>query len=155
MVRELRKGKYHNGLVLANGGWLTYQYVVCLSSEPRRAPYPEQNPLRDLLDGETIPALEEKPQGEAIIEVGVFNIFGGATLTMQTYTVEFNRDGTPLRGHVVGRLKNDSRFLANQGDEGTLRELASGVKEQIGRSVWVRAGDEERNVFSFGRSERL
>ena len=51
----------------------------------------------------------------------------------QTYTVEFNRDGSPLRGHIVGRLKNGHRVLANEGDEATLVQLASGIKEQVGR----------------------
>jgi len=76
----------------------------------------------------------------------------------QTYTVEFNRDGTPLRGHIVGRLRaNGHRFLANHGDEVTLRRLSSGVREQIGRSGWVRKDGEKdgRNLFSFEAGVKL
>jgi hypothetical protein len=68
MTREMRAGKYQTGLVLANGGWLTYQHVVCLSSRPGKLSYPEKNPLPDVLD-EAYPDLEEEAEGEAIIEV--------------------------------------------------------------------------------------
>ncbi len=69
---------------------------------------------------------------------------------LQTYTVEFNRDGSPSRGHIVGRLKtNGHRFLANHGDMATLQQLSSGLSEQIGKSGWVKAGDKDRNLFFF------
>ncbi len=47
---------------------MTYQYVVCLSSKPRSSPYPERNPLPDLLE-EVAPQVDEKAEGEASIEV--------------------------------------------------------------------------------------
>jgi hypothetical protein len=75
---------------------------------------------------------------------------------VQTYTVEFNRDGTPSEGYIVGRLKsNNHRFVANHGDENTLQQLASGVKEPIGRGGWVRTLEEGRNVFTFDKSGKL
>ncbi|KAH6662782.1 hypothetical protein B0J14DRAFT_610177 [Halenospora varia] len=142
MVRELRKGKARNGLVLANGGSLTYQHVVCLSSQPRKSPYPEKNPLPALLNDESTPIVDEHAEGEAVIE---------------TYTVEFHRNGKPLRGHIVGRLLgNGHRFLANEKDEATLVQLASGTKEQIGRKGWVsRESGGRRNLFSFGQTGKL
>ena len=73
----------------------------------------------------------------------------------QTYTVEFNRDGSPLRGHIVGRLKNGHRVLANEGDEATLVQLASGVKEQVGRKGFVRNDKDGRNLFVFHRVGNL
>lgn len=69
MVRELRKGQAHNGLVLANGGNVTYQYVVCLSNKPSTSPYPDRNPLPEFLDDEPIPTVDEKAGGGATIEV--------------------------------------------------------------------------------------
>jgi hypothetical protein len=50
MTRQLRskkEKKIATGLILANGGVLTYQHVVCLSSSPRRdgSSYPSANPL--------------------------------------------------------------------------------------------------------------
>jgi Thiolase-like protein type 1 additional C-terminal domain len=75
---------------------------------------------------------------------------------MQTYTVEFDRDGKPERGYIVGRLKsNGHRFLANDGDENTMMQLASAMKEQIGRSGFVRKGEDGRNLFVFKEVEKL
>ncbi|KAG9188271.1 hypothetical protein G6011_02194 [Alternaria panax] len=66
------------------------------------------------------PGLALDPKGEAVIE---------------TYTVEFNRDGSPLRGHVIGRLKSSNRrFLANHGDDITMRRMASVSGELVGKS---------------------
>jgi len=76
-------------------------------------------------------------------------------LTLQTYTVAFNRDGTPSQGYIVGRLNNGHRFLANNGDERTLQQLASGIKEQIGKRGVVRVGDDGRNLFIFDESGKL
>jgi hypothetical protein len=71
MVRQLRKGKGHNGLVLANGGMVTYQYVVCLSNRPGNSPYPDRNPLPYLLEDEPVPIIDEHAEGEATIEVSL------------------------------------------------------------------------------------
>jgi len=69
MTRQIRAGKGRNGLVLCNGGWLSYQYVVILSKEPRReGVYPEKNPLSEHTDV-AAPEIETAPQGEAIVEV--------------------------------------------------------------------------------------
>jgi hypothetical protein len=69
MTRELRNGNSKTGLVLANGGLVTYQYVVCLSSRPRNSPYPDRNPLPDFLTEDPVPPIDEKAEGEAVIEV--------------------------------------------------------------------------------------
>ncbi|KAH7355297.1 hypothetical protein BKA65DRAFT_498097 [Rhexocercosporidium sp. MPI-PUGE-AT-0058] len=141
MVRKMRKGDAQRGLVLANGGMVTYQYVVCLSTQPRDSPYPDRNPLPDLLNDDPAPEVDEKAEGEAVIE---------------TYTVEFERDGTPLRGHIVGGLKsNQHRFLANHGDDSTLQQLSSFSKEPVGRTGWVTVGDDDRNLFTFTRGGKL
>jgi len=71
MARKLRAGSGTNGLVLANGGVLTYQHVICLSSRPRaeNRPYPARNPLPSTLSNDLVPETEESAEGEAIIEV--------------------------------------------------------------------------------------
>jgi hypothetical protein len=168
MVRQLRKGDSQNGLVLANGGVCTYQHVVILSSRPRRdgSPYPERNPLPDVITDVPVPTVDDQAEGEAIIEVSLALVplclmKEGMLIVMgwgQTYTVEFNRDGTPLRGYIVGRLKsNGHRFLANHGDTNTLQQLSSEVKEPIGRSGWVQPDSEKkgRNLFSFEKGVKL
>ena len=57
--------------------------------------------------------------------------------------------GSPKSGHVVGLLKNSGRrFLANHGDEKTLRRLASMEKESVGLKGHVSNSKDGRNLFS-------
>lgn len=68
MTRQLRDGRGRNGLVLANGGVLSYQHVVCLSSQPRKgAAYADSRKLRP--DSKPKPAIATEAEGEAVIEV--------------------------------------------------------------------------------------
>lgn len=145
MVRKLRTGNMQKGLVLANGGVTTYQYVVCLSTEPRAdsSAYPAANPLPAVVTDVPVPQVDAIAKGDAVVE---------------TYTVEFDRKGKPKRGHVVGRLKrNGHRFIANHGDNATLQELLSFSKEPIGREGHVKQdpNERERNLFYFADSARL
>jgi hypothetical protein len=75
MVRELRKGPALHGLILANGGVVTHQHVICLSSKPRNhhSPYPAKNPLPALTTDWQVPPIEAQAHGEAIIEVRTFS----------------------------------------------------------------------------------
>ena len=77
MARKLRAGNGTHGLILANGGVLTYQHVICLSSQPRAdgQSYPAQNPLPPILEHNTIPTTAETAEGEAIIEVSYPNSY--------------------------------------------------------------------------------
>lgn len=71
--------------------------------------------------------------------------------SIQTYTVEFNRDGSPLRGYIAGiTTSNGHRFVANHADDFTLKQLLTRTKEIIGRHGWVRAdsGNKSVNLFS-------
>ncbi|KAF2084822.1 hypothetical protein K490DRAFT_75612 [Saccharata proteae CBS 121410] len=120
MVRQLRSGNngQQNGLILANGGTLTYQHVLCLSSQAPAKAYSSSNPLPAQLPAEPPIPVAEHAEGEAVIE---------------TYTVEFARDGEPLRGYIVGRLLGDGkRFVANHGDRNTLNRLCSRELEPVG-----------------------
>ena len=70
-MRELRKASStRNGLILANGGVLSYQHVVCLSNKPRKdaSDYPAQNPLPEHT-ADLAPAVDGEVEGEAVIEV--------------------------------------------------------------------------------------
>jgi hypothetical protein len=144
MTRQLRAGKGKKGLVLSNGGVLSYQYVNVLSKEPRKeGAYPLENPLPEILQDVEVPEIAKEAEGEAIVE---------------TYTVEFNRDGSPGRGHIVGRLKsNNKRFLANHGDEATLRQMAGGQAEIVGKSGWVWQDEKKkgRGLFAFDKPAKL
>jgi hypothetical protein len=144
MTRQLRDGKGKKGLVLCNGGVLSYQYVVVLSDEARKqGTYPVVNPLPEILEDVEVPELAVAAEGDAVVE---------------TYTVEFKRDGMPLRGYVVGRLKSGGkRFLANHGDEETLKQMAGGKSEIVGRSGWVWQDGEKkgRGLFAFDKPAKL
>lgn len=137
MVRELRTGHGQNGLILANGGVLTYQHAVCLSRFPRRgsSAYPKEDPLPPHAADGQIPAIDALAEGEASIE---------------TYTVEYDRANIPTRGYVIGRLNaNQHRFIANAANAETLNELSSKRIEPIGRKGWVTRSDHGRNIFTF------
>lgn len=71
MMRHLRSGKARNGLVLANGGWVTYQHVVILSSNARKdgSPYPAQAPLPEIVTDVQVPTVDEVAEGVATVEV--------------------------------------------------------------------------------------
>ncbi|KAL1961836.1 hypothetical protein VTN77DRAFT_1005 [Rasamsonia byssochlamydoides] len=69
MVRQLRTGPAMNGLILANGGVLSYQHVVCLSSKPRSSSYPDRNPLPEVITDVPVPPIAFQAEGEAIIEL--------------------------------------------------------------------------------------
>jgi hypothetical protein len=147
MSRQLRAEKARTGLVLANGGMLSYQHALCLSSRPRLdgSPYPDSRGSSGAVVG--APALVEPfAQGEAVVE---------------TYTVQFDRQGNPEMAFVIGRLKgNGYRFVANHGDQLTLQELASPGEEQIGKVGYVEtrrdaSGDPESNAFSLGPRPKI
>jgi len=76
MVRELRRGHSQNGLILGNGGVLTYQHAICLSSRPRQddSAYPERNPLPQYITDVPVPPVIDQAEGEATIEVGTPNL---------------------------------------------------------------------------------
>ncbi|OBT81920.1 hypothetical protein VE02_09682 [Pseudogymnoascus sp. 03VT05] len=138
MTRNLRERTPTYGLVLANGGTMTYQHVLLLSAVAPSQPYPSKNPLPPIITDIPVPVTVEVANGEATIE---------------TYTVDFNRDGTPDTGHVVGRLSSGERFLANHADEETLSQLI-GNEEPVGRRGWVR-NEDGINLFSFEKKAKL
>jgi len=143
MTRQLRAGKGTNGLVLANGGVVTYQHVTCLSRYPRNdgSAYSATKPLEEVVTDVPVPEVEVKAEGEAVVE---------------TYTVEFGRDGKPGNGFVVGRLVGSGkRFIANHCDKKTLQALCSSTEEPIGRRGRVWTLGDGRNVFSFDKGSKL
>lgn len=70
MVRRLREGDGQTGLILANGGLLSYQHAICISTQPRKNQnlYPDSGAL---LSGPSnqIPPIDSEADGEAIVEV--------------------------------------------------------------------------------------
>ncbi|KAF3766819.1 acetyl-CoA acetyltransferase [Cryphonectria parasitica EP155] len=143
MCRQIRHGKFRKGLVLANGGVLSYQHAICLSSVSRGhgSFYPDSRVSSDAVVDEPAPTVETFAEGEALIE---------------TYTVEFGRDGKPETAFIIGRLEaNGRRFVANHGDQRTLQRVSSALEEQVGKKGYVSImrtskGEPERNLFFLG-----
>ncbi|OQD81696.1 hypothetical protein PENANT_c026G07643 [Penicillium antarcticum] len=147
MTRQLRDRSSRNGLILANGGILSYQHALCLSSQaPQKGRlYPDNRSL-SLLNVDMTPSVDFEAEGKAIIE---------------TYTIEFTRDGNPLRAYIVGRIADTNhRFLANESDQATLLRLSSMEEEPIGKTGFVSPDPEgergqRRNLFSLDSSSKL
>ncbi|OBT70566.1 hypothetical protein VF21_10355 [Pseudogymnoascus sp. 05NY08] len=146
MVQQLRSAHgIRNGLILANGGVLSYENTVCLSNKPRQdgLPYPRENVVLETPAELPCPSFDEQAEGP---------------VTIETYTVEHNRNGNPIKGYVVCLLKgNGHRIIANHADTATLQELSNTTQEQIGRSGFVRqcADVKGRNLFSFRKTTKL
>lgn len=146
MTRKLRArhDNAKNGLILANGGVLSYQHVVILSSTPRQSAYPKESLLPEHTEQLSASEFQNVAEGEAIIE---------------TYTVDFSRKGQPRRGHVIGRLtQNNRRFIANHADDHTLNKLADMHGEEIvglqGR-VFSNVEEEKQNLFTLMPTQKL
>ncbi|KAI8940117.1 hypothetical protein NX059_003831 [Plenodomus lindquistii] len=70
MTRALRDGKGKKGLVLCNGGVMSYQCAIILSNEPRKqGSYPLENELPEQINDVEAPELALKAAGSAIVEV--------------------------------------------------------------------------------------
>ncbi|MDQ2754034.1 MAG: acetyl-CoA acetyltransferase [Actinomycetota bacterium] len=135
MVRLLRAGAGTAGLLYGNGEFVTKHHALVVGRVGRSdGSYPTDHRVdrQQDLDRRMRPNLTEAPHGRGTIE---------AT------TVLFDRDGLAERGIVVGRLDDDSRFVANTPpDAGSLSALLDPTVEPIGRSGEVRAG-ESGNLF--------
>lgn len=147
MSRQLRQGnKGNNGLILANGGVLSYQHVVVLSSTARSETYPDKHVLPEHCAQLPSDHFDNVPKpGPAVIEA---------------YTVDYTRSGQPKRGHVIGRLsKNGHRFIANHADEHTLRILADMQNGEVvgrkGRVFQNKDEEENQNLFSLSSEHKL
>ena len=71
MTRAMRAGRGDTGLVLCNGGVLSYQCVVVLGRAPGEAGYPLEEALPGEITDVEVPGIEERPEGEAVVEVCV------------------------------------------------------------------------------------
>lgn len=71
MVRQLRRGQGQNGLILANGGILTYQHAICLSSRPpsNGIMYPNVQNAHQVAIEVPISRVTHVAEGDAVIEV--------------------------------------------------------------------------------------
>jgi acetyl-CoA C-acetyltransferase len=124
MVLRMRaEGRY--GLLFANGGFATTNHAIVLSRDPL-AVGPHSFDVQAEADATRgpVPALLEDYTGPASIE---------------TYTVFYDRAGTPTFGVVIARTPRGARFICRAGgdDTETIAFLTSGEHEPVG--VWGEA----------------
>jgi acetyl-CoA C-acetyltransferase len=132
VTRELRSNG-RVGLVYANGEYVTKHHAILLSTDPHPDGYVGAG-AEVAETGRNGPPVVDRAEGPASIE---------------TWTVEFDREGKPLNAFVIGRLQDGSRFAANgePGDAALLNRLVDEDRNTVGQPVLVRH-HEERNLVS-------
>lgn len=127
VVRRLRS-RPGTGLVYAQGEYLTKHGAAVLSSAA--GPYA----------GSQAPQEEHGPVRVDATYVG--------PLTVETYTVEYDREGRPARGYVLGRTPDGRTGVrVSKSDDATLRALVDPDVEAVGRTGRVVA-DGDRRLFT-------
>lgn len=140
MVEKLRetggpesKGR---GLLFANGGYATHSHTIVLGKEPiPGVSFPQQFDVNDAADAARgpVPDLDKGYTGHAAIE---------------TYTIHYNRDGSPRLGTVIARTPVGARTLAMvpADDAPGIDALTDGTREPVGRSGMITRGDGEDDL---------
>ncbi|WP_435418509.1 acetyl-CoA acetyltransferase [Parerythrobacter aurantius] len=135
MVEKLREtgGK---GLMFANGGYATHSHTIVLGKDPiPGVSFPQDFDVNDAADearGE-VPELDKEYTG---------------TATIETYTVHYNRDGSPRMGTVIARTPEGKRTLAMvpAADAAGISALTDGSTEPVGRSGRISRADSDDHL---------
>ena len=132
MIEKLRQQPGTKGLVTGLGWYITKHSVGIYGSDAPPKPFSRHDPA---LDQASIEAMPRTPLVHAANGRGA----------VETYTVLHDRDGAPMRGLIVGRMDDGSRFLANTSAD---REVLEGLEreEAIGKVGSVSSRD-GTNVF--------
>lgn len=117
MAGRLRESCHGYGLVTAVGWFLTKHAAVLLSPEPPGRPYRHHDPQSDV---------DMQPRRHAAPGYT-------GTATVETYTVLYDRDGTPEKAHVCCLTGDGARVLATNEDPGVAADLAG--TDPIGSTV--------------------
>jgi acetyl-CoA C-acetyltransferase len=135
MVQALRRNGSQgsgNGLLFANGGHCTHNHTIVVSRHPPRAGLLGQSydfqAEADAARG-TVPPLGDSYEG---------------LVTVETYTVVYDRSGAPDYGIVLSRAPDGSRVIAKvAGDDAeAIAFLTGGMIEPVGSAgITAKAGD--------------
>lgn len=131
MVDKLR-AEGGTALLFANGGYATHFHGIVLSKDPLPdAAFPHDFDVNAKADALRMaaPEADEKYAGPA---------------TVETYTVFYNRDGSPRFGTIIARTNEGRRTLARVDgiDEDTIAFLTDGQFEPVGRSGQIVRGQD-------------
>lgn len=125
MVRQLRAGRGRHGMVTANGYYLTKHAIGVYSVEPGPEPWSAEQRVdpQPALDRIVPVEVASQPEGEAVVEA---------------FTAAYDK-GLPVRGIVIGRLRDGRRFVAHTAaDTELLQEMLK--RELVGTRGIVTAG---------------
>jgi len=131
LMEKLRKNPGKKGLVTANGWYLTKHGAGIFSSKPFEGEWNQivdNGPMQKEIDQLEHPEFTELAEGDGKIE---------------TYTISHSRKGAE-KAIIIGRLKNDKRFLANSYDAKILQIMME--EEMLDAKVTV-SFDGKRNIF--------
>lgn len=121
MVRRMRAGEGETGLLYGNGEYVTKHHAMALSTEAPASVGAHDFDIQAKVDAARgpVPKLLEDYTGPGTIE---------------TYTAEFGRDGSPSMGVIIGRTPAGERFVARVApeDQATLARLTTSDIEPIG-----------------------
>ncbi len=135
MVERLRLDPGAPGFIGANGGFLSKYAVGIYSTTPRAFVASDDQALQQALDAEVSPPFTESPSGQGEIE---------------SFAIEYARDGSPGRAIVIGRLTDNAvRFIARTADDDTTTSLSMAREEPIGATIQVQR-TADGNRFTMG-----
>lgn len=143
MVRTLRAAPGELGLLYGQGGYVNKHHTLILSRQAPATPLAPDYSVQDEADRARapVPELADGYQGAATIE---------------TYTVLYARDGTPLHGIVVLRTPDGRRAMAKvmADDEASMALLLSSERNAIGTRGHVRIDSFGLPVWEAGEAPR-
>lgn len=118
------------GLVHGNGGYLTYHHAVLLSTDPHPDGYL----------GSPEPAWSAPPGPRLLLPQAA----QGRELTVESATVEHDREGRPRQAFVVARTPDDLRVAAASAPDDretpaalSLAAVPAGARSHVGREVRI------------------
>ncbi len=123
MVELLREDGERTGLVTGLGWYATKHAVGVYGARPPAGAWERTDPAVDqaALDKIARPEVIDAADGPA---------------TVETYTVVHDREGRPQQGIVIGRLRDERRFVANTPDDIALLESMT-AREFVGEQGTV------------------
>jgi acetyl-CoA C-acetyltransferase len=130
MVDKLRRDS-GTALLFANGGYATHNHAIVISSSPMPdAVFPHDFDCNDQAKARRAPVPDV--DGDY---VGI--------ATIETYTVFYNRDGSPRVGTIIARTAEGKRVLATvpASDTAMIRFLTDGEMEPVGAQGQITQSD--------------
>ena len=144
MVRTLRKAPGDLGLLYGQGGFVNKHHTLVVSTRPAPAPLALAFSVQNQADEKrgVAPVLDEGYAGPATIE---------------TYTIQYGRDGTPIQGIVVVLSPDGFRTMARvlADDASSMSLLMSMDKSAIGSNGLVRIDTFGKPVWEAGETPRV